>query len=50
MDREEEALTDFLRQKIQESLDDPRPDVTLEDAFARLERRHAKRVKVERAA
>jgi len=32
---------DVLRRKIQEALDDPRPDVPAEEVFARLERLYA---------
>lgn len=45
LDREEEALTEIWRRKIQESLDDPRPDVPAEEVFDRLERKYAARVK-----
>lgn len=45
LDREEEALDELWRQKIQESLDDSAPDVTLEEAFDRLERKHAARMR-----
>lgn len=46
LDREEEALNEFLRTKIRESLDDPRPDIPLEEVFDRLEQKHAARMKV----
>ncbi len=45
LDREEEALNEIWRRKIRESLDDPRPDVPLEEVFDRLEQKHAARVK-----
>ena len=45
LDREEEALNDILRTKIQEALDDPRPTVPMDEVFARIERRHADRMK-----
>ena len=45
LDREEEALDEMMRRKIQESLDDPRPDLSLEEVFDKLERKHAARVK-----
>jgi antitoxin ParD1/3/4 len=44
LDREEAALDDYLRSKIREALDDPRPSVPLDDVFERLERRHAARI------
>jgi antitoxin ParD1/3/4 len=45
LDREEEALTEIWRQKIQKSLADARPDIPIEEVFDRLEERHARRVK-----
>lgn len=48
LDREEEALNEAWRRKIQESLDDPRPDVPLEEVFDRLERKAQARVKAAR--
>ena len=48
LDREEEALSEAWRRKIQESLDDPRPDVPLEEVFDRLERKARVRVKAAR--
>lgn len=36
LDREEAALDDWMRRKVRESLDDPRPDISLEDAFAQV--------------
>lgn len=51
LDREEEALSELWRRKIQEAYDDPRPDVPMEEVFERLERKHAERMKaVERGA
>jgi len=45
LDRERKAFTDHMRRKIQEALDDPRPDVPAEEVFARLLAHHEKRVK-----
>jgi antitoxin ParD1/3/4 len=45
LQREEAALNEIMRRKIQESLDDPRPDVPMEDVFDRLERKYAALVK-----
>ncbi len=45
LQREEAALNEIMRQKIQEALEDPRPDVPIEEAFDRLERKHAARMK-----
>ena len=39
LDREEAALDEMLRVKIQEALDDPRPSIPAEEAFKELERR-----------
>ena len=36
---------DWIREKIKESLDDPRPCVPAEEVFARLEAKHAARMK-----
>jgi antitoxin ParD1/3/4 len=41
LQREEAALDEIMRRRIQESLDDPQPDVSAEDVFERLRRRHA---------
>lgn len=45
LDREEEALNDYMRRKIQESLDDPRPDIPAEEVFRKLREHHAARMK-----
>jgi antitoxin ParD1/3/4 len=45
LDREEEALNEFLRTKIRESLDDPRPSIPADEVFDRIERKHAARMK-----
>ena len=44
LDREKAAFDDLLRRKVQEALDDPRPDIPAEEVFARLRARHAARV------
>jgi antitoxin ParD1/3/4 len=36
LDREEKALDDWMRAKIQEALDDPRPSVPADEVFERL--------------
>ena len=36
LDREETALDDMLRTKIQEAVDDPRPRIPAEEAFGRF--------------
>jgi antitoxin ParD1/3/4 len=40
LDREEAAIDEIMRQKIQASLADPRPDIPAEDVFARLRAYH----------
>ena len=45
LDREEAALDDWLRVKVQEALDDPRPSLSLKDAFTEV-RAHAKKRKL----
>ena len=48
LDREEEAFDDYLREKVEEALSDPRPSIPAEEVFARLERRHEQLMKGER--
>ncbi len=36
LDREEAALDALLRAKVQEALEDPRPSVPIDEAFARI--------------
>lgn len=36
LDREDRALDELMRAKIQEALDDPRPSVPADEAFARI--------------
>jgi len=50
LDREEEALDEIWRRKIQEAYDDPRPSIPAEEVFERLERKHADRMKAARRA
>ena len=40
LEREESVLHDIMREKIRESLTDPRPDVSGEAVFDRLRARH----------
>jgi antitoxin ParD1/3/4 len=42
-----ERLTE-LKQRINQSFDDPRPGIPADDVFARLERKHAERMKAGR--
>jgi antitoxin ParD1/3/4 len=46
LDREDVALDDYLRTKVQASMKDPRPSVPAAEVFRRLRDRHARRSKV----
>lgn len=48
LDREEAALDEWMRQRIDEALSDPRPNVPAADVFKRLREHHAARLKSER--
>ncbi len=48
LDREESAVNDWLRQRVDEAFADPRPNVPAGDVFKRLRAHHAQRVKAER--
>ena len=48
LDREEAALNEWLRQRVNEAFADPRPNVPARDVFRRLRRLHAEHVKAER--
>jgi antitoxin ParD1/3/4 len=45
LDREEQALDELWRRKIQEAYDDPRPDIPADEVFENLRRHHEERVK-----
>jgi antitoxin ParD1/3/4 len=45
LDLEETAINDWLRNKVDESLADPRPDVPADTVFKRLRALHAHRSK-----
>lgn len=45
LDRQDEALNDWMRQRVAESLADPRPGVPAEEVFTRLRAHHARRLK-----
>ena len=49
LDREEAALDEILRRKVEASLADQRPSVDAEDVFARLHQLHAERLAGEKA-
>ena len=44
-DRESSEFDAYLRAKVQEALDDPRPTIPAEEVFARLRAHHASRLK-----
>jgi antitoxin ParD1/3/4 len=48
LDREEAAVNAWLRDRVDESLADPRPSVPAQTVFKRLRAYHAERVKSER--
>ncbi|HIJ61632.1 MAG TPA: type II toxin-antitoxin system ParD family antitoxin [Rhodospirillaceae bacterium] len=50
LDREDAALDDILRRKVEASLADARPSVPAEDVFARLRVLHAERALVDKRA
>ena len=45
LDREEAAVDDWLRQRVDEAFADPRPNVPAREVFKRLKSHHARRVK-----
>ena len=45
LDRQDAALDDYLRAKVQASVEDPRPSVAAADVFKRLRARHARATK-----
>jgi antitoxin ParD1/3/4 len=45
LDRQDAALDEYLRAKVQASIKDPRPSVPAADVFKRLRSRHARNVK-----
>jgi len=45
LDRQDAALDDYLRAKVQASVKDPRPSVPAADVFKRLRARHARHTK-----
>jgi antitoxin ParD1/3/4 len=48
LDREEAAIVEWLRQQVEEGLNDPRPNIPAKKVFAHLREHHAKRKKAER--
>jgi antitoxin ParD1/3/4 len=49
LDREEAALSEWLRQRVDDALADRRPIVPARDVFKRLRKHHAERVKARRS-
>jgi antitoxin ParD1/3/4 len=47
LEREEAAVTDWLRQRVDEAFADPRPNVPAREVFGRLRERHAEDVTAE---
>ena len=45
LDREEAAVNDWIRARVQESLSDPRPSIPARTVFKRLRAHHARKVK-----
>lgn len=45
LDREEQTIAAIMRAKVQEALDDPRPDIPAEEVFKELRAHHADRMK-----
>lgn len=48
LDREEAAIDEWMRQRIDEALSDPRSNVPAREVFERLREHHAARLKAER--
>lgn len=48
LDREEAALNDWLRQRVDEAFADPRPNVPAREVFERLRQHHAQQTKAGR--
>jgi antitoxin ParD1/3/4 len=44
LDREEAAIDDWVRRRVDEALVDPRPDIPARDVFERLRRYHGERI------
>ena len=48
LDREDAAFDEWMRQRIDEAVADPRPNVPAREVFERLREYHAARLKAER--
>ena len=45
LDREEAAVSEWLRQRVDEAFADPRPNIPARDVFKRLREHHAARMR-----
>jgi len=45
LDREEAALDDWLRRRVEKAFADPRPNIPADDVFRQLRDHHAQRLK-----
>ncbi len=50
LDREDAALNEWMRQRVEEAFADARPDVPAREVFRRLREHHAEQVKIKRNA
>ncbi len=48
LEREEAAVNEWLRQRVDDAFADPRPNVPARDVFKRLRKHHAEQVKTAR--
>lgn len=48
LDREEHALNQWMRAKIQEAMDDPRPSIPAREVFAELRAYHEQQVEADK--
>ena len=48
LDREDAALSAWLRRRVDEAFADPRPSIPARDVFKRLRKHHSERVKAAR--
>ena len=48
LDREDAAMTEWLRARVDQAFADPRPNVPADDVFKRLRENHAGRLKSDR--
>ncbi|MGV2098148.1 type II toxin-antitoxin system ParD family antitoxin [Rhizobium sp. 21-4511-3d] len=49
LDREDAALNEIIRRKIEEAIDDPAPDIDADTVFDRIEQLHAQAEKAGRS-